>query len=283
MEWKRAKEGDTFVMFETYSSFNEYADTAETRAGNDVKRSPDAEWAGCSFAESLRLSRLGWDEQLPKALDIAERAVKRAESEIMDDGFAAEWDVTGAEVDMGRYLQKVPECMLDFPIRQVPTTGTVATLVASRAVSGSVEAETFIKLGTVVSALALALDRLGVNTELYIDYAADQGNYKLYQSVKVKGAADSLDPASILFAYAHPSVLRRLAFATWDNLNGDQAFTKKFGEASRGRGSPGARPRSVKGMYPEGTIFLPSLNTARDVPNADDFLKKYLGQLGLIE
>jgi hypothetical protein len=46
---------------------------------------------------------------------------------------------------------------------------------------------------------------------------------------------------------------------------------------------PWSRPKQVKEMFPEGTIFLPSLKSGQDVPNADQFLKKYLTQLGLIE
>jgi hypothetical protein len=45
---------------------------------------------------------------------------------------------------------------------------------------------------------------------------------------------------------------------------------------------PSPRPASFAGTYPEGSIFLPELCSSRDVPNADEFLKKYLGELGLL-
>jgi len=33
---------------------------------------------------------------------------------------------------------------------------------------------------------------------------------------------------------------------------------------------------------PDGTIYLPSLRSDHDVPEADQFLKQYLGELGLL-
>jgi hypothetical protein len=34
--------------------------------------------------------------------------------------------------------------------------------------------------------------------------------------------------------------------------------------------------------YPEGSIILPELRSDKDVPDADVFLKRYLGELGLL-
>ena len=239
-------------------------------------------WRGVSsFDDALRLARYGWQEQLQAALDLAESAVKLAEQEHMLDTFNPVWDVTGAEVDVARYLQGEPECMIDFPLTKTSKSGRVITLVVSGAVSGAVSAETIVKRGQLIVALAMALGTLGHAVEIWCDFSSQAKGLNSYQRALVKSASDELDPASLMFALAHPAMLRVLCFAVKDGYPVKGGFHNAFGK-NLGRGAPAGRSADQAALFPEGTIFLPEIKSSYDVPDADEFLRQYLGELGLL-
>ena len=273
---------DTYIR-RTYWSMPEYATEADAGAGEareDTDGGERAAWCGVeSFNDALRLAKYGWQEQMTAALDLAASAVKLAEQEHMVDTFNPVWDVTGAEVDVSRYLQGEPECMIDFPLAKTSKSGRVITLVSSGTFSGSIRPETIIKRGQLIVALALALNTLGHAVEIWADQCSSKSGLNCYQRVLVKSANDELDPAALMFGLAHPAMQRVLGFAVKDNLPGK--FRTAFNEA-HGRGTPASRPADVVAQFPEGTIFLPEIHSDRDVPDADEFLRQYLGDLGLL-
>ena len=273
-------------LSETYWSLAEFADTADkkaTVARESTDRGSVSFYSVESFNEALQLARYGWHEQLPGALELAESAIKLANQEHMMDTFNPVWDVTGAEVDVARYLQGEPECMIDFPLTKTSKSGRVITLVASIGVSGAIKPETIIRRGQLIVALALALNSLGHAVEIWADKnsraAKTRATMHAYQRVLVKGASDELDPAQIMFALAHPAMLRVLSFAINDGYPGKwrNAFSDE-----KARGIPAARFTELVARFPEGTIFLPELKSNVDIPDADMFLRRYLDELGLL-
>lgn len=252
----------------TYYSLDEYADgAAERRRGKHEARSGTGH---VGWDQALTMARQGWDEQLDSALDLAQSAVETADQEHMVDTFNPVWDVTGAEVDVARYLSGEPECMIDFPLAKTSKSGRVITLCASVSVSGSIQAETIEKRGKCMVALALALSRLGHNTELWADFSGINRSGQVCRvRVLVKGASDELDPSRVMFGYAHPAMLRILGFAVLEGW-GDKYPTF------------GTRPVAPARDLPEGTIYLPEICSGSDVPDADQFLRQYLGELGLL-
>jgi hypothetical protein len=214
------------------------------------------------------MARLGWKEQLDSALELAESAVQLAEQEHMVDTFNPVWDVTGAEVDVARYLSGEPECMIDFPLAKTSKSGRIIALCASITYSGAIGPDTIRRRGATMVALALALSRLGHNTELWADLSGTPmgsgGDVRI--RVLVKGANDELDPSKVMFAFAHPAMLRMLGFAAIEGLGRDTHIC----------------PIPPRKDLPEGTIYLPEICSERDVPEADEFLRAHLGELGLL-
>lgn len=228
------------------------------------------EWAGgVTFTKALELARDGWTEELPDALAVADSAVMLAEHEhIMDSFNEPVWDVTGAQVDVGAYLAGTPECMIDYPLTETSKVGRIITLVASGTSSSVISASAILRRGQLIVALTLALSRLGHAVELYWNWhGQDRGKpgKDCEVSVRIKGVNDELDPAAIMFAYAHPAMQRRLSFG----------ITERCGKTHMVL-------EPTQDLYPEGAIFMPALESDRDVPNADEFLRKYLGKLGLL-
>lgn len=262
-------------MRKTYDSLAQAAADAEKRhngrySDENADEGPDGFWAlGASFSDALELARKGWTDQLETALEVAETAIEMAEKENMVDSFSQPvWDVTGAMVDVGAYLSGTPECMVDYPLSTTSKVGRVITLVASCSFSAAVSADTIQRRGQLVVALAIALTRLGHGVELWVNnHTGHSKSGECEFNVKVKGVDDEIDPAQIMFAYAHPAMLRRLVFGIRESLCSDISHTPK---------SP------TKGNFPEGTIFLPEVKSDRDVPDADSFLREYLGELGLL-
>lgn len=259
----------------TYWSLAEFADAAEKYdqcSGAPGSSKSDDFCGGASWAETLNFARKGWNSQLDSALELAESAVTLAEKEHMVDSFNQPvWDVTGAQVDVGAYLAGTPECMIDYPLTETSKVGRVITLCASVSYSGSIAASTIQRRGRVMVALAYALARLGHNTELWADFSGSNFSGEICRMrVLVKGADDELDPSRVMFAYAHPAMLRRLGFSV----------TGKWGKK---RHSPTVTsPVPPAEDLPEGTIYLPEIWSDSDVPEADEFLRKYLGELGLL-
>src|SRR5579859_5905356 len=182
-------------VYVTYYSLGELADGAEKQGRSS--HSDDPSWAGASFKNALTLARKGWTDQLDSALELAESAVSLAEREHMTDTFQPVWDVSGAEVDVARYLSGEPECMIDFPLSKTSKSGRVVALCASIGVSGSVSPSTIQRRGKLITAFALALSRLGHSSELWADLSGANG-FRI--RILVKGANDELDPAAVMFA-----------------------------------------------------------------------------------
>lgn len=278
-------------LFETYWSMAEYTARArrcalKTTRDYVSKRPgfmfPPGDQDRASFAEALNLADKGWAEELPEALAVAESAITMAEQEHMTDTFQPVWDVTGAEVDVAQYLQGEPECMIDFPLTKTSKQGRVITLAVGTAISASITSDTYLRRGRCIVALALALNRLGHAVEIWA-YDSSVSNGKpgdAHCRVLVKSAHDEVDPERLMFTLAHPAMHRALMWAVRDGY--PQPWREGLSqELSRGR--PNNTTVTVEeGMYPEGTIFLPGLRSTTNVPDADVFLRKYLGELGLL-
>lgn len=272
---------------ETYWSMNEIIDTAIERnrdASDYVNERGDRDFMGevGSWENTLELARKGWSDQLPDALDLAESAVETADKEhVMDSFNEPVWDVTGAQVDVGAYLAGTPECMIDYPLTETSKVGRVVTLVVGVGVNGTVPGSEIIARGQKIVALALALTRLGHAVEIWADDTQKgfgKGN-KLFQRILVKGANDETDPAVLLFALAHPAFQRGIKWATWDGL--PAGFDGYSIHECRGITRMERDDRETT-LYPEGSIFIPSTQSTVMRLSPVDFLRKYLGELGLL-
>jgi hypothetical protein len=261
-----------------YWSMDEFADGAERRRNRDIddlSREGRDSWRGASWSEALKIAREGWQEHLDVTVEVAESAVNLIEQDNEVDTFEPVWDLTGSEVDVARYLSGEPENMIDYPLHKIAKPGTIITLCASVGYSAGISSGTIIKRGQVITAFALALGRLGHSVEMWAD-STMAGTYKDGTTrVLVKGANDVLDPARILAAYAHPSTLRHLVFAS---THGWPAGYRKAIGIGDSYGKPSPPPKTL----PEGTIYLPELKSYGDIPDAHEALRDMLRDVGLL-
>lgn len=227
---------------------------------------------------AFTMAREGWDTYLQDTIDIARDAVETVEGTTEVDAFNPVWDVSGSLVDVGAFVSGDPECMIEIPPAKTTRFGRVVTLSASVSYSSSISEKTLIARGKVITALALELSRLGIGLELYADFSASGyggGKKTLHSRVLVKGPNDVLDPAKVLFAYAHPGMLRVLSLSAMHGLPANFKDALSVGSAY-GMPSPPLED------LPDGTIYLPELLSDTQRPEAADELRRYMTELGLV-
>lgn len=234
-------------------------------------------WYGVRSMEEMHtLGTQGWQTEAAEALEVAERAIEQVDRDFHMPTFHPVWDVAGSEVDVARYLSREPENMIDYEL--VPTTrsGRVIILCASISYSSAISQDTIRSRGHVIAALAFALNTLGFATELWADMSATgRTGYVMNMRTLVKGPNDSLDPAQIMMAYAHPATLRGFALPAMYGL-------PKHLHTTMGVGGGHGTPRSPKEDLPDGTIYLPAVRSNEDLPDAQETLVHYMRELGII-
>lgn len=240
------------------------------------------EWAGCSLAEARRMAIHGWPEGEQEAMKLVESALSLVEREHPRTTFRSFYDVSGSEVDVARHLSGVPESMVEYEPLTISRVGRVVTLCASVTYSGSLSARSVLKRGAAITALAVALERSGHAVEIWGDRTGHPKTgpkqTRVGQTrILIKGAHDTVDPSLIAYVLAHPSMLRRLMFATALVAPADER--QAFGWTSTYLGEIPMDP--IEDM-PEGTIYLPTLCTERDVPEPAALIESTLRRLGLL-
>lgn len=239
----------------TYNSLDEYADAAEKHVNREHLYAhglhAGKKFTGhTDFEQALTLARSGWDEHLTGTIDLAESAVSMCERDHEELRPEMTFDVCGDSVDIGRYVTGEPECMVDYPLTPVSTSGKVITLCASTTHWAHASAESITRRGQAITALALALSRLGHAVEIWADYSSDGSTTHSRIRVLVKGANDTLDPSRILFAFAHPAMQRQIGFAVRHGQ--PEKFRRDQGVDSGTYGHVG----KVEQNMTEGTIYV---------------------------
>jgi hypothetical protein len=225
--------------------------------------------------DAFEMAANGWQSKQDAAIEIAENAITEIETEMDIDRWMPVWDVSGGSVDIGQYLAGEPECMMEYPVTPVPATGRVVTICTSISASAAIDTEDMISRGTMIAALAMLLERLGYNTEIWADLSASGGGKILRERVLVKSANDMIDPSRILFAIANPSMLRIIGFCAMHGIPKD--FQRALSVGS-GYGMPTAPAKNL----PEGTIYMKELY-GYETYDAKAELVKHLRSLGIIE
>jgi hypothetical protein len=269
----------------TYDSVRELADHAE-EVTTDAYRAQFAarsDWFSvATLDEALTLAREGWSEEVSRALTAADGAVEKVERTFEQLAFVAEYGVSGADVDIDRFLTGEPECMVDYPLRPIVKAGRVITVCVSVGYSATLSTETVIKRGHAIAALVLALARLGYATEVWTDWSLDGRAGDDAPDVRirtlVKGPQDALDAERLMFAVAHPAYKRVLHFGVTHTV--PEPFRSKHCRPE-GTLKSSVSVRPVEDMS-EGTIYTLNVRTNQDIPDADVQLVEWLRQLEII-
>jgi hypothetical protein len=231
--------------------------------------------------ELNNLVQNGWEEHADSTYQVAEETLKSVAREYDMPSFQSYYDVTGSDVDVDRFLSGEPENMIAYHMVSTPKAGRVITIVSNIAVNAMTSTKKMIARGKAVAALVMAIESLGLRTELFVEmqndcgYGFKKGSYTLRQVTKVKSPEDTLDASLMLFGFAHPGFFRSLSLgAMWalpKELHDDFGVGYGHGHATNDLGYEDA--------YPEGTIHIPS---SLDIDNPRGFVVEHLTGLGII-
>lgn len=226
------------------------------------------EWSGGSWESAIKLARAGWHEQIATTDHIAGDIAYS----VIGDRLSTDWrfdrDVAGDMVDVASFLSGEPENMVFAYPEEDTSSGTVVRLVVPVAFTWMVETSLAIKRGNAIVALVDVLTKAGYSLEIWAQLAITGGfpESRVSYAVNVQKATDPLDMGTILYALAHPTMLRRLGFSAMERL--PMTMKRKLHVGS-GYGSPDSvRPGDVPEVDGP-TIILPQLSYNDDWDPSD--------------
>jgi len=176
-------------------------------------------WNGsATYGEAVALAETGWIGA-PR-LDILAEQIAPSETR---HTFDMQHAVAGAFVDVSRYLEGHPECMLEFCDEPAPRSISLAVDLAK----GHGETPRQLELaGAVALAVLDTLAASKVSAELTgiasIQSYVKKGNRSIttgkctLTSFPICRASEPIDPNQLAFWLCHPAALRSLIFGFWD-------------------------------------------------------------------
>jgi hypothetical protein len=264
---------------DAWNTFVDYA-AAPPPAGCEAGRTHPTEWnGGTTFDEAIEMGHRGWAEAAPDADRLAQGITRQ----VLADRESIEWtfprDVTGDTVDIGAYLSGVPECFITpMPVTTAAPARVVRLVIATGALS-TVTADAMRNRGIAVVALIECIRRAGYSVELWAWAAATLHSGRQSHAVLVQGADQPVNTGRIMFAFAHPSMHRRLMFAARHNAEVPASLRwEGYGGTVDGDPDPGDLP---DGIVTEDTLVIPAIRPGEAWTTNDSvwFINRMLDRL----
>jgi hypothetical protein len=265
--------------------WSEYVDEVMADGLPDNQYREGYDWQGFNTWEDLRtLAVDGYhvDVDVEHLLSWVETDLGTGEME----SFSSTFDVAGDEVDIARFIDGEPENMMTSQIMKVMKTGRVISLYVPIAISSTVKAEEILARGRAILTLVELFKRKQHPLEIWAVDACNgmndsNDNYKRRACVviKVQAADQPLDDGRVMFALAHPGMLRGLGFKYRDITSvGNAKVREVWGSGEMyGRPSFSVEDQDIMSDH-EHSIVLPPLNTHLDYGNNSWQNDKFAGQ-----
>lgn len=216
---KRAGSGNPVNVRESFESVSDYFDASKRGARpNESSHAPDGDFRQTeSFEAALAIARYGWPQGARDVQRIRERIEDRLLTKIKKQ--ETTHDVAGCMVDVGRFCDGVPECMVDFTEEDGHGVRTIriAFNAGYPCIMKTNEINTW---GAAIVALVDAFEHAGTRVELdAVIHLNGCGASEMHHRINVKSAQDSLDIDRLSFIAAHPSFLRRIVFGVMEGMS----------------------------------------------------------------
>ena len=205
------------LYIEQFNSLGEILRHASENKSPRSSNGNDKSWAGTgSLKDAVALGFKGYDEVRPD-VDAQLDELQSHIAEHLDVAFQARHSVVGGSVDIARFIQGEPECMIDYVAEPQSRMGRVVKVMVNMVFSAHVNTADIIKRGVVTVALIDTLHKLGVGVEVWSEsptasQGVDRGDVGS-QLVKLHDSSEMLDINNLMFGVCHPSMLRRIGFS----------------------------------------------------------------------
>ena len=222
--------------FESLHESLVYAGANTDRRSSDKER--DSSWAGSkSLDDAVKLGIDGYTDIRPQVDEMFSKMEEHINMSL-GDVFEMKHDFGGDSVDIDRFLMGVPECMIDYESTPAGRMGRVVRVLVNGAASSAVSPERIMQRGVLACALVDTLSKLGVGVEVWLESATLDHNTgeKHSQLIKMHSSEERLDIDNLMFALAHPSMLRRIGFSILERTQWMPA--KRIAQDGAGYGRP---------------------------------------------
>lgn len=228
-------------------------------------------WHGTASYEACeKLAREGWHGPIAEVERISGHVEDRIDTTIIQTSFDSRFDVCGGEVDIARYLDGEPECMIESEPIRISRHGRAVRVVVPCVFSSATREASILGRGAAVVALADVLAKAQHPLEVWAAYnfASTNEGAPLFQAlVRIQRADEPIDIGRLSFVLGHPSSLRRVGFRACENL----VTTKKVANELGGVYGNGTSQVDVS-QLPESnnTITVPGLSHSGRAQWADE-------------
>lgn len=213
---KLAGIGYTNFIFLDFGSIGEMLKYIKISEYNPVSTNPNSSHKGSkyftgtsTYTEAMQLLENGWNEGAAK-IDKGLKEVLKNNTSVTQRQRSV-YDVVGGNASVPRYLQGVPTSM----IRQVktPVKQPITDVYIDYCFSSTTSQYTIINRCIEVLQKVVSLENAGTRVNLYAYKTAVFGDYAELSRVCLKRSTERLNVLKLAFPAAHPSMLRRIAFA----------------------------------------------------------------------
>ncbi|QBP29192.1 hypothetical protein KNU48_gp052 [Mycobacterium phage Silverleaf] len=271
----------------TFDSFNDLVE--HNRTGKDYRSEhmDDYEFYGVhNLREACDLASKGLPKDGVEAINLAEHHVSQIAGDLYRPAFEDFHDTSGAFVDMGRYVEGEPECMISFSPTEEVGQNKIVSLILNITYSWVISAEAIKKNGQSLYALVEAIETCGMQAEIWLDmyvkgsnFRADDGaRYRCRTAVRLKKAGEPFDVGMFMYALTHNSMLRAHIFNAMHSHDTD--VRKACGIHPSGGYGNAIRDATDMDDFPPYSIYIPVISRDQD---AGTFVPVVLKRLGLLK
>lgn len=266
---RKAKAATTGKV-DRFGSWQEFVDLAvESRNPERMSTTAGSDFTGSdSWDDALNLAREGWTGIRPEV----DALVEKMESVIapsLQPAFTSVFDVVGGSVDVGRFLDGEPECMVETKLIEIARPGKVVSILVNGSFNAGTQETAIRERGAAVVALIDSLERLQHSTEVDVEITCKEGFTTV---IRLKNAEDQLDIDLLMFAIAHPSALRRIYFAYMEGHSNPKF--RALSDLSYGRSS-----QAIMGEELGSTVVLQTVLNM----DAGKWIMEQLSEFGLLK
>lgn len=207
--------------FHSWDAFiNQVAKGTVQSGSSDTDCQYDSHYGGTKDLEDcLELARKGWPHGRDKLVKFKGELDNIVTGGVIKaDTYIAE---AGDEVEIGRYLDHEPECMINYRMREFSggKGGRVAKLLVNVTSSAGIDSPMAYLRGAVALSFIDALERYGYRVELWIgEVGIQDGSASIFLRTCLKKAQEDYDIDLVAFAMCHPAVQRRMFFRLYEQV-----------------------------------------------------------------
>lgn len=222
-------------IYEKYFDWNDflnYADWQDSKTENVSHDTDDQTWFGTpNFGVAMHLARYGWTECLNKIKNIDIDCFDRLNQQQL---WETKYSVVGSEVDIGRYVIGMPDCMshrIPYYIDTVCACPKFVNIVVNTSFCCKRDFDYVVARGVQILSTINTLEINNVRTKLIlltnvVDSESLACNvHRIF--IKIKDYQDIFYLEKLMFPIAHPSFFRRLVFSAMERE--PQHIRKQFG------------------------------------------------------